>query len=82
MCGVIIRRRFGKKRWRSYGWERRPSSVREREIGWWRSVWCDNKEEVWEEEVEELGLGEKDLFKGVGDMGWWRSVLCDDKKGV
>ncbi len=32
--------------------------------------------------MEELGLGEKDLCKGVGDMGWWRSVLCDNKKGV
>ncbi len=25
------------------------------------------KKEVWEEEVEELGLAEKDLCKGVGD---------------
>ena len=25
----------------------------EKKIGWWRSVWCDNKTEVWEEEVEE-----------------------------
>ncbi len=44
-------------------------------------MWSDNKKEVWEE-VEELGLGEKDLCKGVGDMGRWRSVLCDNKKGV
>ncbi len=42
MCGVIIRRRFGRKRRRSEGWQRR-SSVREKEIGWKRSVWCDNK---------------------------------------
>jgi hypothetical protein len=34
---VIIRKRFGRKRWRSEGWERR-SSVREKEIGWWRSL--------------------------------------------
>ncbi len=51
MCGVIIRK-FGRKRWRREGWDRRPS-VREKEVGWWRSVWCDNKKEVWEEEVEE-----------------------------
>jgi hypothetical protein len=43
VCGVILRRRFGRKRWRSEGCERRPS-VREQEIGWWRSVWSNNKE--------------------------------------
>ncbi len=37
----------------------------EQEIGWWRSFWSDK--EVWEENVEELGLAEKVFCKGEGE---------------
>ncbi len=43
-------------------------------------MWSNN-EEVWEEEVEELGLAVRPSVSKQ-EKGWWRSVWSDNKKEV